>query len=165
MSPQARSVWRYVPPLLMLGVGVIFLAWSASYDERARQVPMLVGWSMVILCALDVVAATETRVGNVVKAFFSGTIVGESAAHGVAQPLVKTLVAMAWPIAFVGLVVLFGFVAVIPFYVFLFVVLHGRKSVRLGLIAAICTTAFIFVVFEQLLSYEVYKGLVFWGSE
>jgi len=163
MPPQARNVWRYVPPLLMLAFALIFLVWSASYGERERQVPMLIGWSMLILCTLDVIVATETRIGNWVKAFFSGTIVGESAADAVAQPLVKTLVAMAWPIAFVGLVAVFGFVAVIPFYVFLFVVFQGRKSVRLGLIAAACSTAFIYVVFELLLRYEVYRGLLFEG--
>jgi hypothetical protein len=146
----------------MLAFAVIFLVWSASYGERERQVPMLIGWSMVILCALDVIAATETRIGHAVKAFFAGTIVGESASDA-AQPVVKTLVAMAWPIAFVGLVVVFGFVAVIPFYVFLFVVIQGRKSIRLGVIAAACSTAFIYVVFGVLLRYEVYAGLVFGG--
>jgi len=147
----------------MLAFSVGFLIWSSTYDEQSRQVPMLIAWSMLILCALDIVATTGTKIGRYVKAFFSGTIVGEAADDGTPRPLGKTLVAMAWPIGFVGSVVFFGFVAVIPVYVFLFVLLQGRKSIRLALTSAVSTTAFTYVVFDQLLQYEVYRGLVFGG--
>ena len=140
MPPLQRNAWRYFPP-----------------------VPMLIGWSMVVLCALDITATTETRIGNFVKAFFSGTIVGEAADDGTPRPLAKTLIAMAWPIAFVGVVVFFGFVVAIPSYIFLFVVFQGRKSVRLALISAVSTVAFTYVVFEKLLQYEVFGGLLFGG--
>lgn len=163
MSFRVHSAWRYLPPVLMLAFSIGFLIWSSTYDEQSRQVPMLIAWSMLILCALDLVATTGTKVGSVVKAFFTGTIVGEATGEGTARPLAKTFVAMAWPIAFVGAVVFFGFVLTIPVYVFLFVVLQGRKSVRLAIISAISTAAFTYVVFDRLLQYEVYKGLLFGG--
>ena len=147
----------------MLAFSIGFLSWSSIYDEQSRQVPMLIAWSMLILCALDFIATTGTKVGKLVKAFFTGTIVGEAADEGTTRPLVKTLVAMAWPIAFVTAVVFLGFFVAIPVYVFLFVVLQGRKSVRLALVSAISTAVFTYVVFDQLLEYEVYRGLVFGG--
>lgn len=158
-----QQVWSLIPPVLMLAFSTLFLVWSYTYGERAQQMPVLVGWVMVILCALDVVASTGTRVGDMVRAFFSGTLIGEAVSTAAGKPLSRTLIAMLWPMAFVVLVAVFGFMPVIPVYAFLFVVVQGRKSVRQGIISAVVTTVFTYVVFELLLRYEVYGGIVFSG--
>ena len=71
---------------------------------------------------------------------------------------------MAWPIGFVIGVYFFGFIFVIPIYVFTFVLFQGKMRVRQAGIAAIIATAFTWIVFEQLMNYEVYSGLFFTGS-
>ena len=152
-----------VPAIVMLAFSIAFLNWSYSYGERAQQVPALVGWVMFTLCVLDVVAATGTRVGDMVRAFFSGTVIGEDNSSATGKPVGLTVVAMLWPVAFVLLVGLFGFMPVIPVYVFLFVVVQGKKSLRQGTIAAAAATAFTYVVFALLLRYEVYQGIIFSG--
>lgn len=162
-KPSKSRLKEYLPPLTMLLFSILFLSWSYVYDVRARQVPVLVGWSMVVLCILDIIATSETTIGRAVKSFFTGKIVGESSAQVHGRPLAKIFTAMAWPVTFVGLVFVFGFVPVIPFYVFFFVVLQGRKGIRQGFWAAAGTTLFTYVVFEQLLRYEVYKGVLFEG--
>ncbi|MBT3916616.1 MAG: hypothetical protein HN731_02195 [Rhodospirillaceae bacterium] len=158
---MSGSMFRLAPPLFILVFGIIFLTWSYSYDESAQQVPVLVGWSLVVLCVLDVIASSGTKIGDGVKAFFTGTIVGEGSFDLSSQPLPKVLVAMAWPIAFVTCVYFFGFVLVIPFYVFLFVTLQGKKPVKTGAIAAVIATAFTWIVFELLMNYDVYQGIIF----
>ena len=162
-KPSKSRFKDYLPPLTLLVSSIFFLSWSYIYDVRARQAPVLVGWSMVILCILDIIATSETTIGQAVKSFFAGKIVGESSAQSDGWRLSKIFAAMAWPVAFVGLVFVFGFVPVIPFYVFFFVVLQGRKGIRQGFWAAVGTTLFAYVVFEKLLRYEVYKGVLFGG--
>lgn len=163
MNARNSAVWNFIPPVAMLAFSAVFLGWSYTYGERAQQMPVLVGWVMVILCMLDLVASSGTRVGDMVRAFFSGTFIGEKPGAATGQPLGRTLIAMIWPTAFVMLVGLFGYMPVIPVYAFLFVVAQGRKTVRQGIISAAVTTAFTYVVFELLLRYEVYKGIVFSG--
>lgn len=163
MNTRYSALWNLVPPVAMLAFSAVFLGWSYTYGERAQQMPVLVGWVMVFLCVLDVVASSGTRMGDMVRAFFSGTFVGEEVGAAAGKPLGRTLVAIFWPMAFVALVAVFGFMPVIPVYAFLFVVAQGRKTVRQGIISAAVTTVFTYVVFELLLRYEVYRGLVFSG--
>ena len=89
--------------------------------------------------------------------------IGEDNSSAAGKPVGRTIATMLWPTAFVLTVGVFGFMPVIPVYVFLFVVVQGKKSFRQGIIAAAVTTAFTYVVFELLLSCEVYKGIVFSG--
>ena len=150
-SPHSDyRIINMMPPLLILAFGIVFLVWSYSYEDQAQQVPVLVGWSLIVLAFLDVIAATGTGVGNAIKVFFTGTIVGEGSANPSSQPLSKVLVAMAWPIGFVIGVYFFGFIFVIPIYVFTFVLFQGKMRVRQAGIAAIIATAFTWIVFEQL---------------
>ena len=159
-TPKSRF-WILVPPVVMLVFSVAFLGWSYTYGERAQQMPVLVGWVMLVLCAFDVVASSGTHVGDIVRAFFSGTLIGEKPDTAAGKPLDRTLIAILWPVGFVGLVGIFGFMPVIPVYAFLFVVVQGRRGVRQGIVSAAVTTVFTYVVFELLLRYEVYRGIVF----
>jgi hypothetical protein len=161
MNARKSAIWNLMPPFAMLAFSAVFLVWSYTYGERGQQVPVLVGWVMVFLCVLDVVASSGTRTGDMVRAFFSGTLIGEEAGAAAGKPLDRTLTAILWPTMFVVLVAAFGFMPVIPVYAFLFVVAQGRKTVRQGIISAAVTTLFTYVVFEVLLRYEVYRGLVF----
>ena len=163
MDTHNLNARNMISAILLLAFSIVFLSWSYSYGERAQQMPVLVGWVMVFLCVLDVVASSGTRMGDMVRAFFSGTFVGEEVGAAAGKPLGRTLVAIFWPMAFVALVAVFGFMPVIPVYAFLFVVAQGRKTVRQGIISAAVTTVFTYVVFELLLRYEVYRGLVFSG--
>jgi hypothetical protein len=160
-----KMILNLMPPLIVLAFGVIFLAWSYIYEDKAQQVPVLVGWSLIVLCVLDVIASTGTAPGNAIKAFFTGTIVGEASGDAVAaQPMRKVLVAMAWPVAFVVFVYFVGFLIAIPIYVFVFVAVQGKKSIKVASLSAVAATAFTWIVFSQLMQYEVFPGLLFGGQ-
>ncbi len=165
-SPHSdKMILNLMPPLIVLAFGVIFLVWSYTYDAKAQHVPVIVGWSLIVLCVLDLIAATGTAPGNAVKTFFTGTIVGEASGEAVAaQPMRKVLVAMAWPVAFVVIVYFVGFLISIPVYVFTFVTLQGQKSVKVAAWSAVAATAFTWIVFSQLMQYEVFPGLLFGGQ-
>jgi len=125
------------------------------------MVPVLTGWALVLLCTLDVLAATGTRWGNWVGAIFAGKATRTDEASAAKQSLRRVFIGSAWIAAFVGLVLAAGFMAAIPVYVALFVILQGKMPVRQGVAAAVATSAFTAVVFEWLLQYPVYRGFLF----
>lgn len=155
------SFSRYVAPVLLLLFAVGFLLLAYSYEGRTRQVPVLIGWILLALCALDVVAVSATRAGEAVKAFFAGAIVANDGGELAGYPVGKVILAILWPSAFVALVVVVGFVVAIPIYVFLFVAIQGRGGIGRAALASIITTVCIYVLFEKLLDYEIYQGMLF----
>ena len=158
----AVTVSRLAPAVIVFACSVGFLIWTYSYAGRGHMMPALTGWFLVIMSFLDILAATPTRIGAAIADFFAGKVVGEPVghSHGTAG---RVLMAAAWPGAFVAGVILFGFFLTIPVYVFLFMLMYGKKTIREALIGAAATTAFTVVVFEWLLNYEVFRGIVFGG--
>ena len=156
----ALSLQTLAAPLLVLTLSAVYLVWAYSYDPRSRMVPALTGWLLVVLGSLDLIAATGTRAGRAVTAFFAGEMVtGEGSVA--ASPYRRMVVAAGWIAAFVAAVVLFGFIPAIPVYVALFVVLQGRMRIWKGAAAAVATTAFTVIVFEWLMQYSIYRGVLF----
>ncbi|HSM20423.1 MAG TPA: tripartite tricarboxylate transporter TctB family protein, partial [Hyphomicrobiales bacterium] len=159
MTASALAL-RLAPAVVVFFCSVGFLVWAYSYEGRGEMMPALTGWLLVTLSFLDIVAATPTRIGHGVAEFFAGKVIGEakSESHG---GVMRSLVAMAWPGAFVAGVILFGFFLTIPVYVFLFMLLFGKKTLKESVLGAAATTAFTLVVFEWLLQYEVFRGILF----
>ena len=166
MSREALTIDRrgLAPAIVVFVLAVGFLIWAQSYDGRGRLVPVLVGWLTSGLAALDLIVHSGTRFGRYVDQLLSGAMrsaVDDAAASK--SMFRREAIAVLWLFGFVALVAVFGFVAVIPFYILIFMVVQGRRSLRESVIAALCTTLFVFVVFEIFLRYNVYGGLLFHG--
>ena len=145
--------------LLILALAVTFLVLSYELNGKGQMVPVLVGWIGVLLCTLDVIAHTGTGFGRRVAMVLSGTAHLEAEE---ARPALKAeTIAIAWMIGATVLVVLFGFLIAVPVYVFVYMVAHGRKKIVQSGLTALITTLFIWIVFEVLMEYEVYRGLLF----
>jgi len=160
-AQDPSSFSRYVAPVLLLLFAVGFLLLAYSYEGRTRQVPVLVGWILLVLCVLDVIAASATRIGEAVTAFFAGAIVANGSGEMAGYLVGKIILAILWPSAFVALVVVAGFLVAIPIYVFLFVAIQGRGGIARAALASIITTGCIYVLFEKLLDYKIYQGMLF----
>lgn len=71
----------------------------------------------------------------------------------------------AWPVllsvaALVGAIFLAGFLIAIPLYLLATIALIGRQPLRLAFTIALTATAAIYCVFELLLSYRLYGGIL-----
>jgi hypothetical protein len=144
----------------VLAVFCAMLIWSAYIpDVRGREFPMLVSAAAVVLCLLDVIAHTPTAAGRAIALVLSGDAERSVPAH--ALPLEAT--AIAWVAGATALIVLAGFLAAIPVYVFAYMRLYARRSVRNAAVAAVATTVCIWAGFELLLSYELYRGVLLAG--
>jgi len=153
----------YIVPVSVLVLSTGFFLAAYGYEGRTRQVPVLVGWTLVVLCLLDVIAASATRAGTTVRAFFAGTTVGERYDEMSHYPVSRVITALLWPTAFVTLVLIIGLVAAIPIYIFLFLLFEGRSRVGRALLAAGITIGCIYVLFEKFFNYEIYQGILFAG--
>ena len=162
---MAGVLSRLVPAAVPLALAAVFLVWSYAYDGRAHTVPMLIGWCAVVLTILDIVAQTETAVGKFLNGLLSGRPLDSStSADGAETGAAPALVACAWIAGFVALVGVVGFIAAIPVYTLAFMRLQGRRPWRHAVITAILITAVTWIVFEQLLRYKVFEGVIFGGQ-
>lgn len=145
--------------LLVLGLVLLFLYGTLSLSPQGRVMPQIVGVIGLVLCVLDVIAHTDTEIGRRVATVLSGSTHRPAEE---AQPRVAAeLVAFAWIVGATAAIVVFGFLLATPAYVFAYLVVQGRNSIMQSAIAAVVTTLFIWVVFEILMEYEVYRGLLF----
>jgi hypothetical protein len=71
------------------------------------------------------------------------------------------LMAFLWIVFAAAGVALFGFLLTIPVYVFVYTVFRGGKPLVIAGLTAIVATLAIWVAFELLLEYEIYRGLLF----
>lgn len=146
--------------LLILALALAFQALSFELPEKSRMMPALVGWIAIVLCVLDVIAQTETAVGRWIARVLSGS------AHATSDDkpppgLRAELKAFSWIVFAAAGVTLFGFYWTVPVYVFVYTVFRGGKPLVMAGLTALGATLAIWVAFELLLEYEIYRGLLF----
>ena len=145
--------------LLALGIVLLFLFATTGLPPKGRMMPQIVGIIGLVLCILDVIAQTDTAFGRSVASLLSGTAHREEEEDR--APLGSELIAMAWIAGATAGIILFGFLWATPVYVVAYMLIQGRKPVLQSLIAAAVTTLFIWGVFEKLMEYEVFRGVLF----
>lgn len=158
MSSSARK--DLLTAMVVLAVFVGLLVWSKYIPHpRGREFPILVSGAAVVLCLLDVLAHTDTGIGRSIALILSGE--AHRSASDSVHGMHSEAIAIAWIAGGTALTVLAGFLAAIPVYVFGYMVLYARRTVRDGAIAALATTICIWGGFELLLNYDLYPG-AFW---
>jgi len=136
---------------------LFFLHETYEYRGAVRLFPVMVAYAGIVLSAIDIVSLTETRPARAINVFF-GAVLSEDQVGGRSVPReAKAVLSMA---AGVVLIWLLGFLIAAPSFVFLWMLLWGRKTVRASLYGGVLTLAFIWLLFEQVLSYELYRGIV-----
>ena len=142
---------------------IFFLHETYGYHGKVRTFPLLVGWAGVVLSVLDIVSVTETRLGHGINVLF-GSAAPAAPSKGLSvRREIACFVAMG---AGVVLIYLVGFLIASPVFVFLWMWLWGRKPILRSLYGGIFTFAFIWLLFEVALEYELYRGvLVEWALD
>jgi hypothetical protein len=158
MTNEKRNL---IVSVAMFVLAVAYLGWAMSYPSGVRAVPVLVGWITVGLCLLDVVAHSGTGFGNTVAGVLSGR------AHLAAVEDLRITrdeyLAAIWMVICLVAVLLLGFEIAILVYVFAYMMIQGRLGIRLSIIVAVATTFVVWLVFEYLLNFELYQGMLLGG--
>ncbi len=158
LAPEKRGALYFALGLFALTVVFIYL--SYDYAPGVRLFPLMVGYTSLILCALDLIGLTETGLGRSIDAAFSGKAGEETGkAPKIAPKLSRQLIAMAWMVGLTIGIYIVGFMVMVPVYVFSSMLFQGKKSVKACAYGAVSATVFIWVMFELLLKYELYRGI------
>lgn len=156
MTNRARNL---IVSLVLLALAIGYLAWSYAYPPQSREVPVLVAWLTMGLCLLDVIAHTGTAFGDRVAGIFSGRAHIEAADD--LRFTREECLSMLWMAISLVTILVAGLLPAALIYVFGYMTIHGRLSLRLSAAVAIGTTLFCWVVFDVLLNFELYGGLFF----
>jgi hypothetical protein len=158
-SPRQRDLAVSVGVLIFF---VVVLLWTYRFPEaRGREFPALVSMAAIVLCLIDLIAHTDTAIGRRLASVLTGAVAPSAGVprHGAWRETIAVL----WLTGATLLIVVAGFLAGIPVYVFGYMVLHARRPLRQGAIAALVTTGAIWLAFQLLLGYQLYRGLLFEG--
>lgn len=157
--------WRdFTAAVVVLALAVGFLAWARTYPPKAAAVPTLVAWLTIVLALIDAAARTETVLGRALRRLVSAEQVIEWSAEGEREAGARRIAwSVFWVLVYLGGVLVAGFLLATPVYVFLYLTSHGRRAVLPSALAALLTTAGIWLTFQGLFRYPLYPGLLFGG--
>jgi Tripartite tricarboxylate transporter TctB family len=155
---------EYLPAAGAAAVAAVYLGAAYHYSPDARAAPLLIGWAVIALAALDIVSRTQTPVGRALSGFLNPVTNRPRHGHGAApQPAGKQIMAIVWIAGFVAAFALIGAKLAIPLYVFAATRWRGGRSFAVALLSAAVTIAGIWFLFGWLLRLELYPGLLFGG--
>jgi hypothetical protein len=153
----------YAPPLAAAVAASLYLAAAYGYSPDARAAPLLIGWSVVALAALDLASRTQTTLGRMLTRWLNPVGTGRREGHA-AYPLMRQITAIAWIAGFVAAFALIGALYAIPLYVFAATRWRGHRPWLACAISAAVTLAGVWLLFAKLLRLELYPGLLFGGT-
>lgn len=154
-DPEKRNIFYFVYGLHAFFWFYIYEAYQ--YSGATLYFPMLVGYTGIFLTFLDVLTLTRTRLGAAVNTFFGTELSEPAEAHGDVRAEFGVIAGLG------GLLLgiyLLGFLIGGPISVFAWMRIQGRKSYRLCAYVALGTLAFLWVLFELLLRYELFRGIL-----
>jgi len=165
----AAFVQNFAPPLVFLAVTLVFIIAAYGYPPASREVPLLVGYVLLVLIALDILSRTSTSTGELVRRYLNPAsglpgVPKAEGEEGESHPSGhKELLAVAWVAAFTAGVMTIGILPSVPAYVASYMIVEGRKSVKFSILIAASIALFLWLSFEMILSIPLYRGLLFEG--
>lgn len=162
--PFGTPVGDYVPALAAAAAAGAYLTAAYGYSADARAAPLLIGWSVVALAALDIASRTQTPLGRALMRWLNPVAGRPRTGHGHAPyPLTRQVAALAWISGFVAAFALIGALYAIPLYVVAATRWRGGRSWVVCALSAACTLGGVWLLFSRLLRLELYPGLLFGG--
>jgi len=154
----------YFPALATASAAAVYLTAAYGYSPDARAAPLLIGWTVVALAALDFVSRTRTMLGKVLTRWLNPVASRPRAGDGhAAYPATRQITAVVWIAGFVLAFALIGALCAIPLYIFAATRWRGGRPWLVCAISAACTLGSVWLLFSRLLRLELYPGLLFGG--
>ncbi|HSM42770.1 MAG TPA: tripartite tricarboxylate transporter TctB family protein [Afifellaceae bacterium] len=158
-SEAPKLVRSALAPLVLIALSVGLLVWSSTYNETARQVPMLVAGAMLVLSVIDLVCRFDAPGLRPLRDFWGADFRNREMRHN--PPWRAEVIQALWMIACVAAMLAIGFLLAVPLFVFAYMVVNGKRPVGESLITALVVFGFVYIVFEVLLDYHLYRGALF----
>lgn len=162
--PQHRRASAYYI-LVILAFVILFIGTSYQYKLTDRMFPLLVGYVALPLLIMDLLSLTDSKIGEKLSIFFSAKTQKQvdKEADKTDRTITKELLIFLWIGALVLGVYLIGFLPCTPVFVYCWMKYRGGYSARKSAYLAIGTIAFVYLLFEIILQYELYPGVfLYW---
>lgn len=156
---SVTSIWPAVVPLV---VAVIIFAVAQNYSEIAKRFPTMVAISLGVLSIFDIYSRTNLPGQALVSAFWGSGFERREMAHN--PKLRSEFSLLAWLVFAFGAMAVVGILVAVPLFVTLYVWLRSKRPIGQALITGLVLFGFEFVVFEWLLNYDLYRGLILTGE-
>jgi hypothetical protein len=154
-----KLVRSIAAPSVLIVTSLGLLIWSSTFNQTARQVPMLVAGAMLVLSIFDFVCRLDRPSLRPLRDFWGADFANREMRHN--PRWTAEVGQILWMISCVVAMLLIGFLPAVPLFVFLYMVINGRRPVIESLATAAIVFAFVYVVFEILLDYQLYRGALF----
>lgn len=141
----------------VLAVMIFFIHETYGYTGKVRNFPLIIGYTGVVICVLDVLSLSNRAIGNTITRLF-GSHLDEKEMGG--RSVKRELMAFAAMGSCVLGIWLFGFLAFSPLFVAVWM-LAGGKTVKNAFYGGAFTLFAIYVMFELAFQYELYRGILF----
>jgi len=141
----------------VLALMIFFIHQTYGYTGQVRNFPLIIGYTGVVICTLDVLSLSDRTFGRAITQFF-GSHLDENEMS--ARSVKREFIAFAAMAGCVLGIWLFGFLAFSPLFVGLWM-LVGGKTLKHSIYGGMFTLLFIYLMFEIAFKYELYRGVVF----
>lgn len=156
---KIRSIW---PPLVLGALALGYTIWAQSYGAGPRLMPTIVGCATLALCVLDLLSRGDNRLGEALRVALGADFRNREMSHDPAFG--AELGQAAWMLGCIVAMLLIGILPTIPIFIAAYMRLRGGRPWLGSVLSALLVLAFVIVVFELLLDYRLYRGLLF-GAE
>lgn len=153
---KIRSVW---PPLVLLGAAVGYAIWAQDYGSVPRLMPTLVGGATAILAVLDLLSRLDNQLGAALRLTLGADFRNREMTH---DPKLSHEAAMiGWMAGCIMAMLIIGILPAVPIFIALYMRYWGEQPWLQSAISALIVLAFVVAVFELLLDYQLYRGVLF----
>ena len=154
-----KAVRSIYPPLVLIAVAFLMIIWSQRYNETARLVPLLVSYSLLILAFFDLLCRFDRPFIRPLRDFWGADFDNREMKHD-PRPAAEVN-QVVWIVGCVAGMMLIGILPTIPIFILSYIVINGQRTWLESIFATALVFAFVYVVFEMLLDYELYRGVLF----
>lgn len=153
----------HIFPVLMLCIFAVMMAEAVTWNFSAKIIPMIVGTGAITFCLLSL--ANEVFKGDTHKKREEERAARGEAAEKMHMDIASTIdhmtpkeiairgaIFFGWMIGFLASMAFIGLIPTVPLFIVAFMRVEGNEPWRITLPMAICTTALVYIVFDQLLT-------------
>lgn len=157
--PQKSFGISFFPPVVLALIAGTMTWWAFDFGDTARRLPILIGSGTLALIVLDFLSRFENATGRFLRAAIGADFSDPEMQH--APRWRAEVIQVSYLALILGGIVIFGFLATVPSCIFLYMLLQGKQSVLQSALVAIGVLVLIGTLFEFILDYNLYRGLLF----
>ncbi|MBX2838349.1 MAG: tripartite tricarboxylate transporter TctB family protein [Gammaproteobacteria bacterium] len=154
-----HSVTSVFPALFILLFAIAMLLWSQVYSEESKRFPTVVSGCLVVLALIDFWSRSGLPGQKAVSTFWGAGFTRREMSHN--PSLSDEGQMFKWILICVCSIAAFGILVAVPIFCSLYTWLRARRSIVTAVLVGTGVFLFEFGIFEMLLDYELYRGLLF----